>query len=195
MSELRKIIPPFADKNELPFLPYKRDKEKLSRKWAIPGTAGLEHRIGGLEKTVKGTVSYTPDNHELMVGLRAGKIERVADEIPDLTVFGPESNDLLIVGWGGSYGYLVTAVRELHQEGYNVSLVNFNYINPLPRNTRETFSSFRKIVVCELNSGQFANYLRMKHQGFKYEQINKVQGLPFTVKEIKEQCIKILEDK
>ncbi len=195
MSELPEIIPPFADKNELPFLPYKRDKEKLSRKWAVPGTPGLEHRIGGLEKSVKGTVSYVPENHELMVSLRAGKIEKVADEIPDLTVFGPESNDLLIVGWGGSYGYLITAVRELHTEGYNVSLVNFNYINPLPKNTWETFSSFRKIVVCELNSGQFANYLRMKHQGFKCEQINKVQGLPFTIKEIKEQCIKILEDK
>jgi 2-oxoglutarate ferredoxin oxidoreductase subunit alpha len=195
MSELPEISPPFADKNELPFLPYKRDKEKLSRKWAIPGTAGLEHRIGGLEKTVKGTVSYIPENHELMVSLRAQKIEKVADVIPDLTVFGPETNDLLVVGWGGSYGYLITAVRELHTEGYNVSLVNFNYINPLPKNTWETFSSFRKIVVCELNSGQFANYLRMKYQGFKCEQINKVQGIPFTVKEIKVQCIKILEDK
>jgi 2-oxoglutarate/2-oxoacid ferredoxin oxidoreductase subunit alpha len=195
MSELPEIVPPFADRNELPFLPYKRDKEKLSRKWAIPGTQGLEHRIGGLEKTVKGTVSYTADNHELMVKLRSEKIERVADTIPDLTVYGPESNDLLVVGWGGSYGYLITAVRELHSEGYNVSLVNFNYINPLPKNTSDTFSSFKKIVVCELNSGQFANYLRMKHQGFKYEQINKIQGLPFTVKEIKEQCIKILEDK
>jgi len=195
MSELPEIVPPFADRKELPFFPYKRDKEKLSRKWAIPGTPDLEHRIGGLEKTVKGTVSYTPDNHELMVKLREEKIERVADTIPDLIVYGPESNDLLVVGWGGSYGYLITAVRELHAEGYNVSLVNFNYINPLPKNTSDTFSSFKKIVVCELNSGQFANYLRMKHQGFKYEQINKVQGLPFTVKEIKEQCIKILEDK
>jgi 2-oxoglutarate ferredoxin oxidoreductase subunit alpha len=195
MSELPGIVPPYADKNELPFLPYKRDKEKLSRKWAIPGTPGLEHRIGGLEKTVKGTVSYIPENHELMVKLREEKIERVADEVPDLTVFGPESNDLLVVGWGGTYGYLITAVRELHAEGYNVSLVHFNYINPLPKNTRETFSSFKKIVVCELNSGQFANYLRIKHQEFKYEQINKIQGIPFTVREIKEQCIKILEDK
>jgi len=195
MSELPEIVPPYADKNELPFLPYKRDKEKLSRKWAIPGTPGLEHRIGGLEKSVKGTVSYVPENHELMVSLRAEKVEKVADEIPDLTVFGPESNDLLIVGWGGSYGYLITAARELQHEGYNVSFVNFNYINPLPKNTGVTFASFRKIVVCELNSGQFANYLRMKHQDFRYEQINKVQGLPFTVKEIKEQCIKILEEK
>ncbi len=139
MSELREIVPPYADKNELPFLPYKRDKDKLSRKWAIPGTPGLEHRIGGLEKSVKGTVSYVPENHELMVSLRAEKIEKVADEIPDLTVFGPESNDLLIVGWGGSYGYLITAARELQHEGYNVSLVNFNYINPLPKNTAGNF--------------------------------------------------------
>jgi 2-oxoglutarate/2-oxoacid ferredoxin oxidoreductase subunit alpha len=195
MSDLPEIVPPYADKSDLPFHPYKRDKEKLSRKWAIPGTPDLEHRIGGLEKTVKGTVSYIPENHELMVNFRAAKVQRVADEIPDLTLFGPESGDLLVVGWGGSYGYLVTAVRELQSQGYKICLVNFNYINPLPKNTEEIFSRFSKIVVCELNSGQFANYLRIKHQAFKYEQINKVQGLPFTVKEIKEKCIKILEDK
>ncbi len=195
MKDLPEIAPPYADKNDLPFLPYKRDKEKLSRKWAVPGTPDLQHRIGGLEKTVKGTVSYIPENHELMVNMRAQKVEKVADEIPDLTLFGPESGDLLIVGWGGSYGYLVTAVRELQAEGYKTSLVNFNYISPLPKNTGEIFSRFRKIVVCELNTGQFANYLRIKHQNYKYEQINKVQGLPFTVKEIKEKCIVILEDK
>lgn len=194
MKDLPAIIPPYAGTDELPFLPYKRDRETLSRKWAIPGTQGLEHRIGGLEKTIKGTVSYIPENHELMVKLREEKVARVVSDIPDLTVFGPETNDLLVVGWGGSYGYLITAVRELIAEGYNVSFVNFNYINPLPANTRETFASFKKIVVCELNTGQFANFLRMKHQEFKYEQINKVQGLPFTVQEIKEQCIKILEE-
>ena len=195
MNELPEIRPPFADNNEIPFLPYKRDEELLSRKWAIPGTPNLEHRIGGLEKTIRGTVSYVPENHELMVGLRAEKIEKVANVIPDLTVFGPESGELLVVGWGGSYGYLVTAVRELLSEGFNASLINFNFIHPLPKNTREILSRFRKIVVCELNSGQFANYLRIKHQDFKYEQINKIQGLPFTVQEIKEKCIKILEDK
>ncbi|HOW08398.1 MAG TPA: 2-oxoacid:acceptor oxidoreductase subunit alpha [Bacteroidales bacterium] len=194
MKDLPAITPPYAGTDELPFLPYKRDREKLSRKWAVPGTRGLEHRIGGLEKTIKGTVSYIPENHELMVKLREEKVARVVSDIPDLTVFGPETNDLLVVGWGGSYGYLITAVRELIAEGYNVSFVNFNYINPLPANTRETFACFKKIVVCELNAGQFANFLRMKHQEFKYEQINKVQGLPFTVQEIKEQCIKILEE-
>lgn len=194
MSGLPEIKPPYADKNEIPFLPYKRDEETLSRKWAIPGTPNLEHRIGGLEKTIKGTVSYVPENHELMVGLRAEKIEKVANVIPDLTVYGPESGELLVIGWGGSYGYLLTAVRELLSEGYNASLINFNYLNPLPENTAEILSRFRKRVVCELNSGQFANYLRIKHQDFKYEQINKIQGLPFTVQEIKEKCVKILED-
>jgi 2-oxoglutarate ferredoxin oxidoreductase subunit alpha len=130
-----------------------------------------------------------------MVNFRAGKVQKVANEIPDLTLFGPDSGDLLVVGWGGSYGYLLTAVRELQSKGYKTCLANFNYINPLPKNTEEIFSRFSKIVVCELNSGQFANYLRIKHQTFKYEQINKVQGLPFTVKEIKEKCIKILEEK
>jgi 2-oxoglutarate ferredoxin oxidoreductase subunit alpha len=193
MKDLPEVKPPHPDKDDLPFLPYKRDRETLSRKWAIPGTPGLEHRIGGLEKTIKGTVSYIPENHEMMVGLRADKVERIADLLPELTIFGHDSGDLLVVGWGGSYGYLVTAVRELQAEGREVSLVNFNYINPLPKNVKEVFSRFRKIVVCELNMGQFANYLRMKYQEFRYEQINKVQGLPFTVTEIKEKCIKILE--
>jgi len=195
MKDLPKINPPFADRTTTPFLPYKRDEESLARSWAIPGIAGLEHRIGGLEKTIKGTVSYTPENHELMVNLRAGKVERVANEIPDLKVHGPISGDILVVGWGGSFGYLITAVRELQEEGHKVSLVNFNFINPLPKNVKEIFRKFKKIVVCELNSGQFADYLRIKHQEFTYEQLNKVQGIPFTIKDIKEKCIKMLEDK
>ena len=195
MKELPKIKPPFADRSEIPFLPYKRDDDKLARKWAIPGIEGLEHRIGGLEKTVKGTVSYVPENHEEMVKLRAEKVARVVHEIPGLEVYGANSGDLLVIGWGGSYGYLITAVRELQEEGYKVSLVNFNYINPMPWNVKTVFSKFKKLVVCELNMGQFADYLRIKHQEFTYEQLNKVQGLPFTVNDIKEKCIKLLEDK
>ncbi len=195
MDELPEIKPPFASDKEIPYHPYKRDTEKLSRFWAIPGTPNLEHRIGGLEKTVKGTVSYVPENHELMVNLRDEKVARVATKVPDLEVCGEESGELLVVGWGGSYGYLVMAVRELQAEGFKICHATFNYINPLPRNVRDVFTRFKKIVVCELNLGQFANYLRMKFPEFSYEQINKVQGLPFTVKEIKEQCIKILEDK
>ena len=195
MKDLPKINPPFADRKEIPFLPYKRDNEKLARSWAVPGTPGMEHRIGGLEKTVKGTVSYIPENHELMVKLRAEKVERVANEIPDLIVYGADSGDILVVGWGGSYGYLITAVRELQAAGHKVSLVNFNYINPLPKNVKDVFRKFKKIVVCELNMGQFADYLRIKHQEFTYEQINKVQGLPFTINDIKGKCIKMLEGK
>jgi 2-oxoglutarate/2-oxoacid ferredoxin oxidoreductase subunit alpha len=194
MEDLPEIKPPFADRTEIPFLPYKRDDEKLARSWAVPGTAGLEHRIGGLEKTVKGTVSYIPENHELMVNLRAEKVARVINEIPDLVVQGPDSGDILVIGWGGSYGYLITAVRELQAEGHKVSLVNFNYINPLPKNVKDIFRRFKKLVVCELNLGQFADYLRIKHQEFNYDQINKVQGIPFTINDIKEKCFKILED-
>jgi len=194
MKDLPEIKPPFADKTEIPFLPYKRDEEKLSRFWAVPGIPGLEHRIGGLEKTIKGTVSYVPENHELMVNLRAEKVARVVNEIPDLVVHGPQSGDVLVVGWGGSFGYLITAVRELQAEGHKVSLVNFNYINPLPKNVKDVFKRFKKIVVCELNLGQFADYLRIKHQEFKYDQINKVQGVPFTTNDIKEKCIKMLEE-
>lgn len=193
MKDLPKINPPFASRKETPFLPYTRDIEKLARSWAIPGFPGMEHRIGGLEKTDKGTVSYDPENHERMVRLRAEKVERVANEIPDLVVQGPDTGDLLVVGWGGSYGYLITAAHELQAEGHKISLVNFNYLSPLPKNVKDVFRRFKKIVVCELNMGQFAGYLRIKHQEFTYDQINKVQGLPFTINEIKDKCIKILE--
>ena len=193
MKDLPDIRPPYANPDELPYYPYKRDEEKLARFWAIPGTANLEHRIGGLEKTYKGTVSYVPENHEMMVGLRAEKVAKVAMKVPDIKVMGEEEGDLLVVGWGGSYGYRVIAVNELQAEGYNVSNVTFNYINPLPANVAQVFSRFKKIVVCELNLGQFANYLRMKFPQYHYEQINKVQGLPFTVNEIKDQCKEIFE--
>jgi 2-oxoglutarate/2-oxoacid ferredoxin oxidoreductase subunit alpha len=195
MSELPAIIPPLAVKGEGPFLPYNRDKVKLTRSWAWPGTPGLEHRIGGLEKTIKGTVSYIPENHEEMVKIRAQKVERVAEGIPDLKVFGQNSGDLLIVGWGGSYGHLITASRELQAEGHKVSFANFNYIKPFPKNVRKVFSSFKKILVCEINLGQFADYLRMNYQEFTYEQLNKVQGVPFTVKEIKDYSVKLLEER
>ena len=195
MKELPDIIPKYADSKEVPFIPYNRDEETLARSWAIPGVPGLQHRIGGLEKNSLGNVSYVPENHEKMVKIRAEKVERVAREIPDLVVQGSDSGELLIVGWGGSYGFIITAVRELLAEGYNVSFVNFNYINPLPRNVKEVFGKFRKIVVCELNLGQFADYLRMKHQEFTYHQINKIQGIPFTINDIKDKCIKLLEEK
>ncbi|MFH1322079.1 MAG: 2-oxoacid:acceptor oxidoreductase subunit alpha [Bacteroidota bacterium] len=195
MADLPEIKPPFAKKSEDPYVPYKRDDKRLTRFWAIPGTPGMEHRIGGLEKTIKGTVSYVPENHEYMVKIREEKVARVVEKIPDLKVYGKDSGDLLVVGWGGVYGHLVTAVRELQSEGHKVSLANFNYIKPLPQNVREVFGKFRKIIVCEINLGQFASYLRMNFQEFTYHQLNKIQGIPFTVKEIKDNCIKLLEGK
>ncbi len=128
-----------------------------------------------------------------MVNFRAGKVARVVEKIPDIRVSGEDSGDLLLVGWGGSRGYLITAVKELQAEGYKVSFANFNYINPLPKNTSDVFSRFKKIAIAELNLGQFASYLRSVCPEFRYEQINKVKGMPFTTMEIKDKCIKLLK--
>jgi 2-oxoglutarate ferredoxin oxidoreductase subunit alpha len=195
MKDLPVIIPPIAAKGDKPYLPYKRDEARLRREWAIPGTAGLEHRVGGLEKTVKGTVSYVPENHELMVRERAEKVARVSEKVPDLKTYGADSGDLLIIGWGGTYGHLLSATRDLNAAGHKVGLAHFHYINPLPLNSREVFGRYKKIVVCELNLGQFVNYLRMNFEGVKFEQHNKIQGLPFTIREIKKVCLNLLEEK
>ncbi len=167
----------------------------MSRKWAIPGTKGCEHRIGGLEKTIKGTVSYVPENHEYMTKARADKVKLVGSKVPDLEIHGEQEGDLLLIGWGGTYGHLLTATRKMKKEGKKVGLAHFNYINPMPANAADVFSKFKKLVVAELNAGQFVNYLRMNFSGLKFEQINKVQGLPFTINEIKEKCNSILEEK
>lgn len=169
--------------------PYARDPETLARTWALPGTKGLEHRIGGLEKmNITGNISYVPENHQVMTDLRAAKVDRIANDIPLQEVYGnPEGGEVLVVGWGGTYGHLYSAVKELRKEGKDVSLTHFNYINPLPRNTKEIFARYKKIIVCELNLGQFAAYLRSKCPGFEFLQCNKVAGLPFTVAEVKEK--------
>lgn len=194
MKDLPAITVPYAENGEKEYLAYERDPERLARKWAIPGMPGLEHRIGGLEKTIRGNVSYTPENHEYMVKMREQKVEYVSKVVPFLTVQGEENADLLVIGWGSTYGHLSTAVCELQEEGHSVSAVHFNYIRPLPANTAEVFAGFKKLVVFELNTGQFANYLRTKHPKYNYQQYNKVQGLPLTVTEIKEHCIKLLEE-
>ncbi len=194
MSELPEITPRFA-KDSSSFKAYKRDPEILSREWAIPGMAGFEHRIGGLEKNITGTVSHDPENHQINCEIREDKVQRCVDLVPDLELEGDPEGDVLVVGWGGTYGHLTSTVRQLRKEGKDVSLAHFNYIKPLPKNTREVFSKFKKIIVCELNLGQFASYLRDKMPGFNYYQENKVKGLPFTVSELKESIIKLLEDK
>ena len=193
MADLPNIITPSAKLNGQEYQPYFRDKEKLSRFEVLPGTKGLEHRLGGIEKEdLTGNISYDPDNHEKMVMLRAKKVDCVANYIPEQEVIGDQSGEVLIVGWGGTYGSLLTACKELQTEGKSVSLTHFNYINPLPKNTGEVFGKFKKILVCELNLGQFIYYLRGKYPEYKYEQFNKVQGLPFTVTELKEKIKELL---
>ncbi len=192
MKDYPEIVPPFAVASEEKFKPFERDPRTFVRKWAVPGKAGLEHRVGGLEKNPAGVISSDPENHAYMVEQRARKIAAVADFIPELEVMGEESGELLIVGWGGTYGHLYTAAKELQAEGRSVSLAHFDYINPLPKNTAEVFGRFKKILVCELNSGQFANYLRGCLPQFKYDQYNKVQGQPFIVKEIVDAASKML---
>jgi 2-oxoglutarate ferredoxin oxidoreductase subunit alpha len=193
MSEFPKITPRIA-KNEETYKAYERDSKTLSRDWAFPGMKGFEHRIGGLEKNTVGTVSHDPENHQVNCEIREGKVQRVVDMVPDLEICGDEDGDVLVVGWGGTYGHLISTVRELRKEGKNVSLAHFNYIRPLPKNTREVFKKFKKIIVCELNLGQFASYLRNELPQFTYHQTNKVKGLPFTVDELKQSVIKLLED-
>ena len=193
IKDLPKINPPFVPDN-FDYQPYARNEESLARSWALPGQDGMRHRIGGLEKEdITGAVSHNPDNHERMTYLREEKVQRVANYIPELKVKGEERGDLLVVGWGGTYGALISAVKDLQKEGKSISLAQFNYIKPLPRNTDEIFKSFKKIVVCEINMGQFANYLRMTKPDFKYLQYNKIQGLPFMISELKEKFNEILE--
>ncbi len=188
MGDYPAINPPIV--NEAPeggFMPYARN-EQLARGWAFPGKEGLEHRVGGLEKdALKGTISHDPANHQLMVKTRAAKVAKVVEDIPAQTVFGAEEGDLLVVGWGGTRGHLQAAVEQLQAKGHSISLCHFNYINPLPKGVDEIFSKFKKIVVCELNEGQFANYLRTKKQQYTYEQYNKCEGQPFTVVELVEK--------
>lgn len=194
-ADLPEIKPPVAAPNT-PFKPYERDPETLARRWAIPGTEGLRHRIGGLEKeNIHGVVTTDPLNHELMVKLRQEKVDRVANYIPRQTVTGDKTGDLLVVSWGSTEGSMLTAVQEMQADGVKISHAHFHYIMPLPKNTAEVFSGFKKIVVCEQNMGQFVGYLRMMHPEFTYQQYNKVQCLPFMVQELKEKFTQILEEK
>ena len=190
------IVPPVVDESmKDEWTPYLRDSEKLSRMWAYPGMPGFAHRIGGLEKDYStGAVSHNPENHQVMSDVRKAKVEKVADYIPELEIIGNDDADLLIIGWGGTFGHLYTAYEELTNEGHSVAVAHFNYINPLPKNTLEVFEKFDKKIVCELNMGQFANYLRSNFEHLSFRQFNKLEGLPFTVKELKENFIKILEE-
>ena len=193
MDELPEITPRIA-KDSSTFKAYRRD-ETLAREWAFPGMDGFQHRIGGLEKNEEGTVSHDPENHQKNSEIREGKVQKVVEMLPDLEICGDQDGgDLLVVSWGGTYGHMISSVREMREEGKSVSLTHFCFIKPLPANTREVFSKFKKIIVCELNMGQFVSYLRDKLPEFDYKQANKMKGLPFTVSELKENFEKLLED-
>ena len=196
LKDYPNISPPIASKDDTDYQPYRREPSTYARPWGIPGTPNLEHRVGGLEKTdVTGNVSYTPENHQLMTDYRQKKVDKVIDYVPELTVKGSEVGKLLVVGWGGTYGHLINAVRNIWKDGYeNISMVHFNYIKPLPNNTEEIFENFEKIIVCELNNGQFKDYLKMHFQNFEFIQYTKVQGLPFTTQELEDKFKKVLEE-
>jgi 2-oxoglutarate/2-oxoacid ferredoxin oxidoreductase subunit alpha len=173
------------------FLPYRRD-QYLSRPWAIPGTPGLEHRIGGIEKQdVTGNINYEPANHEHMVHTRWKKIENIALTIPDLDVIGDGDADLLVIGWGGTYGSITTAVDRVRKSGKKVAQAHLRYLNPMPKNTEAVLKRFKKILVPELNSGQLCWLLRAKYL-VPAEGYNKVQGRPFLVSEIEAAIANIL---
>ncbi len=195
VADLPDIDPPVVEANDPDYKPYLRDEKKLSRRWAVPGTPGLLHRIGGLEKeNISGNVSHVPENHQLMTQLREEKVQRVANYIPEQKVYGDESGDLLVVGWGGTYGVIFEAVSLLINEGKKVSFTHFNYLNPLPKNTAEVLSKFKKILVCEINNGQLVKYLKINFPKLNYLQYNKIQGLPFLISEISEKVTEILEE-
>lgn len=166
------------------FLPYKRN-EKLVRPWAIPGTEGLAHRIGGLEKDFEtGNVSYDPDNHEKMVKTRQEKVDRIADNIPHQIIeTGEESGDVLLYSWGSTYGAVKTATRQLIEEGFKVSHAHVKYLNPLPKNTKDVLSGFKHVIIPEMNNGQFVKIIRDKFL-IDAQGLNKIKGLPFATEEI-----------
>jgi 2-oxoglutarate ferredoxin oxidoreductase subunit alpha len=175
------------------FFPYLRDEKTLARPWALPGTAGLEHRIGGLEKQhVTGNVNYEPANHDLMVHLRAEKIERLVADIPPLQVEGDESGDLLVLGWGSTYGAIKTAVATKRVRGKSVSQAHLRYLNPFPKNLGEVLYRFKHVLVPEINLGQLVKVIRSKYLvpavGF-----NKVEALPLRSSDIEERIDEVLE--
>jgi len=195
MDDYPTIVPPFvhAEMQET-WKPYFRNPKNDVRFWAIPGMEGFSHRIGGLEKcNVNSCISTEAKNHQIMTDLRQAKIDKIADVIPLLEVQGEPDADILVVGWGGTFGHLYSAVKELNAEGNKVAFAHFNYINPLPKNTAEVLKKYSKMVVCELNMGQFAGYLRSKVDGINPYTFNKVEGQPFMVSEIKDRVKSLLE--
>lgn len=181
-------------KDDAPWKPYRRDPETQVRYWAVPGTEGFAHRLGGLEKDFDtSAISTEPMNHQRMVRTRQEKIDKIADSIPELEVVGDQDADLLIVGWGGTYGHLYETMEIMRSQGKKVALAHFKFINPLPKNTVEVLKKYKKVVVAEQNNGQFANYLRSKVDDFNPFKFDRIKGQPFIVGRLVEEFTKILE--
>jgi 2-oxoglutarate ferredoxin oxidoreductase subunit alpha len=181
-------------KGDAPWKPYRRDKDTLVRYWAVPGMEGFTHRIGGLEKDYDtSSISTDPGNHQKMVMTRQAKIDRIADFIPELQVAGDPDADLLLVGWGGTYGHLYEVMEIMLSGGKKVALAHFRYIHPLPKNTVEVLKRYKKVIVAEQNNGQFANYLRSKVDDFSPYRFNRIKGQPFVVSRLVEEFTKILD--
>ena len=195
LADYPAIVPPYVrPEMQDSWTPYQRDEKTGSRYWAIPGTEGFTHILGGLEKDNKtGAISTDPENHDLMTRLRAEKIAKI--EVPDVEVEGDKDDaELLIVGFGGTYGHLHAAMDELRATGKKVALAHFKFINPLPKNTAEVMKRYKKVVVAEQNMGQFAGYLRMKVDGFVPYQFNQVKGQPFLVNELVQAFEEIIKN-
>jgi 2-oxoglutarate ferredoxin oxidoreductase subunit alpha len=191
ISELPEI-PVHFETNPVGFLPYRRNPDTLARPWAIPGTPGLEHRIGGIEKQdVTGSVNYDPLNHEHMVRTRAAKVEAVADDIADIVPQGDPSGDLLIVGWGSTHGPITAALKSQRAKGARIGHVHLRYLNPLPRNLGEVLKRYRQVLVPEMNMGQLIMLLRAKFL-VDAQGLNKIQGKPFKEAEIESKIEEML---
>ena len=192
VNDLAKIDIAHPQENEdEAFQPYVRN-ERLARPWALPGTPGLEHRLGGLEKQdITGNVSYDPDNHQHMTNVRQQKVDNIADDIPEQTVVGPESGDLLVVSWGGTFGACTTAAERCQRDGLSVAHAHLRYLNPFPKNLGDLLARYQRVLVPELNMGQLRAILRAKYL-VDVVGLNKVQGKPFAVAEIVDKIKKML---
>lgn len=193
LADYPAINPPYVTPDMAgSWTPFQRNEATGVRYWAVPGQEGFMHRIGGLEKSNEtGAISTEPENHHKMTLLRQAKVDKIP--VPDVVVEGAEDADLLVVGFGGTYGHLCSAVEEMNKAGKKVALAHFTYINPLPKNTEEMLKKYKKVVVAEQNMGQFAGYLRMKVDGFVPMQYNQVKGQPFVVEELIEAFTKMME--
>jgi 2-oxoglutarate ferredoxin oxidoreductase subunit alpha len=195
VADLPTIDPAFATGPNAgqEFMPYLRD-EKFARPWAVPGTPGLRHRIGGLEKNESGAISYDADNHQRMTDLRAAKVDRVADDIPPLEIDDPDGDaELLVLGWGSSYGTIHAAARRIREIGRKVATAHLVYLNPFPRNTGEVVRRYRTVLIPEMNTGQLAMLIRARYL-VDVRSYSKVKGLPFFAEELETEMLRVMDE-